>query len=382
MGTHVTSLPGEALGCGGRDGEGGPGGPEQQEGVRSLGGIFPDAVIRGEPERTIRDLCSTEGEHRLSVKGISYRDPASGKAVHNPDAGFMHPEEIPAPAWNRLDLGPYRLPFRGGRFLITAPVRGCPYACSFCTAPAYYGRKVRKRPVDRVAEELRENVRRYGVRDFFFWAETFTVDRGYVLHLCEEILRQGLDISWSCNSRVDTVDPELLAVMKRAGLWMISFGIESGNQGVLESCGKGITVEQSVSAVNAAHEQGIRTAGHFLFGLPGETESSMTETLRLSLALPLDVAQYYAASPFPGTALYRQARRNGWLRHRAEFSQARAVMDLPGLPGREVDAFCRKAYRAFYTRPGTVLNMLGMLRPGGAWLLLRNAGEFLRHAMF
>jgi len=412
LGTHVSALPGPALGCGGggEGAEGGGGGAGQgagggggeagggagpgagagRPGRRSIspeaedpGRAFPDVVVRGEPERVIRELCARPPQERLSVRGISFRDPASGRAaVHNPDAGFLEPGEIPAPAWHRLDPAPaYRLPLRGARFLVSAPVRGCPYACSFCTAPLYYGRKVRKRPVESVIAELRDGAARHGLRDFFFWADTFTVDRGYVLRLCEAMGRAGLGISWSCNSRVDTVDAELLAAMKRAGLWMISFGIESASPRVLESCGKGITAAQSVRAVETARGLGIRTAGHFLFGLPGETVQSMRETLRLSLALPLDVAQYYAAAPFPGTALHRQAVENGWLCRGAGDSQARAGMDLPGLPGREVDAFRRRAYRAFYARPGVAAGLLGMMRPAGAALLLRNAWGFVRQAM-
>ncbi len=158
------------------------------------------------------------------------------------------------------------------------------------------------------------NVDRFGIREFFIWADTFTADRRYVQELCRAILARGLRISWTCNSRVDTIDEETLRLMKEAGLWMISFGLESGSDAILAASGKGITVAQSRAAVGLAHRLGIRVAGHFMFGLPGETEETMAGTLALALELPLDIAQFYAAAPFPGTALYDEARRKGWLK--------------------------------------------------------------------
>ena len=118
------------------------------------------------------------------------------------------------------------------------------------------------------------------------------------------------------------------------------------------------TAVQAATAVTTAHDLGIRTAGHFIFGLPGETEESLAESLALALALPLDVAQFYAAAPFPGTRLYDEAVRNGWLRSDAgtgsSFSQSAAVLELPDLPAARVDAFRREAYRRFYLRPRAI----------------------------
>ena len=314
MGTHVSVMPGEVL---------------ENSAV--------DVVIRGEPEGIIRELCRRQGRspeagngaitpnpegggsgrregRRLSdVAGISYKD-AAGAVIHNPDAGWLPPEEIPAPAWEHFDLAPYRLPLSGRPFLIVAPVRGCPYACSFCTAPVYYGRKLRKRPVANVIGEIKDNIRRFGVTEFFIWADTFTADRKYVRSFCAGILEAGLRITWTCNSRVDTIDGETLALMKKAGLWMISFGLESGDDDILAASGKRITTADSRRAVRLARAAGVRTAGHFILGLPGETEATMAATLRLACELPLNIAQFYAAAPFPGTRLYEEATAKGWLK--------------------------------------------------------------------
>lgn len=360
MGTHVTVHPEIAL---------------------SAGAV--DLVVRREPEAIIRDLCSRQdGEGGWDrVAGISFKDRETGVIRHNPEAPFLAPEAIPFPAWHKLDIRPYRLPLSGKIFLTVAPIRGCPYPCSFCTAPIYYGKKLRKRPVGKVVDEMEADIARFGVRDFFIWADTFTADRDYVRSFCREIESRRLCVSWTCNSRVDTVDRETLWLMKEAGLWMISFGLESGNNEILKLSGKKITVEQSIKAVVEAHEVGLKTAGHFILGLAGETEQTMNETLRLALDLPLDIAQFYAAAPFPGTRLYDQAMQNGWLSGISTFSQGTAVLDLPGLPAWKADAFRRYAYKRFYLRPKMMKRILSLFQAGSLRHLFKNSLRFLRWVM-
>jgi anaerobic magnesium-protoporphyrin IX monomethyl ester cyclase len=383
-----------------------------------------DIVIRGEPEGIIRDLgkigtgeandgtpagagngggdgrCRQNLSGCADIRGISWRG-ADGKAIyHNPDAPPLAPEAIPAPAWDGLDLNGYRLPLKGRRFLIVAPVRGCPWRCTFCTAPLYYGHRLRRRPVARVVDEMADNAARYGIREFFIWADTFTVDRDYVRELCRAILARGLKVSWTCNSRVDTIDEETLSLMKEAGLWMISYGLESASDAILAASEKGITASQSRAAVELAHRLGIRTAGHFIFGLPGETRETMAETLAFALSLPLDIAQFYAAAPFPGTALYNEALEKGWLKQGEwksaavltregahtlseaasppTVSQSGASMALPCLPAAEVDTFRRHAFRRFYLRPSAAVRVLSMAEPGAVAGLTPLLRRFLR----
>jgi len=354
FGTHVTALPEAAL-------------------------RHPliDLVIRREPEETIREVCQKEGEGFEGIAGVSFRYGRGGEIRHNPDRPLIEAEDIPAPAWHHLDLSPYRLPLRGEPFLIVAPIRGCPYRCSFCTAPLYYGKRLRKRPVGQVVDEMAEDMRRFHVRDFFIWADTFTADKAYVAGFCRGVIERGLRIQWACNSRVDTVDRETLSLMKAAGLWMISFGLESGSAHVLEQAEKGITLEQSRRAVCMAHDLGIKTSGHFILGLSGETEASMHATLALALELPLDIAQFYAAAPFPGTRLYELASRRGWLRGGGLYGQDHAGMELPGLPGQKVDRFRRHAYRRFYGRPAAILRLLKLSRLGAAREVLQQMARFL-----
>ncbi|OPY88546.1 MAG: Oxygen-independent coproporphyrinogen-III oxidase 1 [Syntrophus sp. PtaU1.Bin208] len=323
-----------------------------------------DFVIRHEPEAVIRNLCRREGASPKTVAGLSFRDGKNRPICHNPSAPFLDADSIPMPAWDLLDLDPYRLPLKGRNFLMVAPMRGCPYRCSFCTASLYYGESSRYRPVENVLVEVMANVHRHRIREFLVWADTFTLNRRYVRQFCQGLLEQQEDLSWTCNSRVDTVDPETLKIMKKAGLWMISYGIESGNNAILKRSGKGITVEQTKNAVQMAKEAGLRVAGHFILGLPGETEETLNETLALALTLPLDVAQFYAAVPFPGTRLYEEALSCGWLKTAFGHSQNHASLELPDLPSERVEAFRRYAYSRFYRRPRVWGNLLSMIERG------------------
>lgn len=322
-----------------------------------------DAVIRNEPEGIIRELCRTTAGQWIGVDGLSFRNRVTGEIRNNKCASFIQPENIPAPAWHLLDLDGYRLPLKNRKFLIVAPIRGCPYPCSFCTAEIYYGKKPRYRPVEKVVDEIAGAVSRYDIRDYFIWADTFTLNRQYVQDFCRTILDRQLAIAWTCNSRVDTLDQETLALMKRAGLWMISFGIESGDDSILAGTGKRTTVKQSRQVIPMAHEMGIKTAGHFMLGLPGETSETMKATLDLALALPLDIAQFYAATPFPGTELYDEAAKRGWLKSEAVMSQSTPVLELPGLTIKDIDSYRRYAYRKFYLRPRIIRGLLSMMDP-------------------
>lgn len=347
FGTHVTALDVSCL--------------EQTRGL--------DAIIRNEPEATAADWVARldDVSSWSEVAGLSYR---SGERIErNPDRPFLSDlDALPEPAWHLFDLDVYRLPLKGTRFLMVTPHRGCPYPCTYCTAQTYYGAKLRRRSVERVRDEIRRNIDVHGVRELFFWSDTFTIDKRYVMELCAAI--EPFGVSWASNSRVDTIDPELAAAMRRAGCWMISFGIESGDQASLDAAGKGASVEDAERAVHVAKDAGIKVAGHFVLGIPGETKESLDKTLALAERLPLDFEQFYCAVPFPGSRLYTEALEKGWLGDAAfdRFRQDEALLELPGLTPAEVVAYRQRAYRRFYSRPRVALGALSMLSP-------RNLGQ-------
>lgn len=341
-----------------------------------------DFIIRNEPEETLAALADglANGKSVETIPGISYQTP-DRQIFHNPARGFIsNLDELPFPAWHLLDLEPYKLPLIGEKFLILSPLRGCPYPCTFCTARTYYGKKLRRRSVERMTAEIAYNKARFGVKQFFIWADTFTADRSYVMRFCEEILKNSPDIGWTCNSRVDTVDQEMLNLMAKAGCWMISYGIESGNQAILNQTGKKIDLRQSREAVAMANNAGIKVAGHFVLGFPGETEHTLRQTVALALSLDLEMAQFYCAVPFPGTPLYESAKTKGWIEGREfdEFRQDNAVMNLPGLPPAVVNAYRKKGFLKFYLRPARFLHILRLMKLGRIGDAIRGGLRFIR----
>ena len=313
-----------------------------------------DFAVRGEPEDTFSEvLAAVAGGRDLSgVKGVTFR--GSGGVKRNAAQPYITDlDRLPFPRWSALNLGSYRLPLGRQRFLCLTPLRGCPHRCSFCSAGSYYGRQVRYRTPESVVEEILHCRRQYGVRNIFMWAETFTLNRRYVMKLCQAIARDAPGTRWTCNSRPDTVDPELLRAMASAGCWMISFGLESSDPGVLERAEKNLRSMDFAAPVRQAREAGMKTLGHFVLGLPGDTRQTIRRTVRTALSLDLDFAQFYTAAPFVGTPLHEEAVRDGLIDPEdfSSMSQSAASMRLKGLSPGAVDRERARATRKFYLRP-------------------------------
>jgi radical SAM superfamily enzyme YgiQ (UPF0313 family) len=194
------------------------------------------------------------------------------------------------------------------------------------------------------------------VDDVFFHTDTFTLSRKYVLDLCQRLLDEDVGIGWICNSRVDTIDEAMARAMKRSGCWLLSFGIESGSQQILDLSRKKIQLEQSRRAVEVANDAGLLVAGHFILGLPGESADTIRATLEFAAELPLSFAEFYIATPFPGAELYEIFRASpgaaaaDW--GRFEYSSSVLGPDL------DLEGYRRTAYRRFYLRPRQVLFLL------------------------
>ena len=327
-----------------------------------------DYVIRHEPEQTFVELLDALTSRRpvQRVAGLSLRG-AAGPERTAERPFFQDLDQLPFPDWGSLRVEDYRLPFSRRRFLSLAPSRGCPYACSFCTAAPYYGHRVRRRSVDSVMAEIQHDRQQFGVDDFFMWAETFTLHRKFVLQLCEAMVSEAPGIRWTCNSRTDSVNAEMLAAMARAGCWMMSFGFESSDSAVLALMGKKLRSVDFATPVRQARRAGIRTVGHFVLGMPGDTPASMRRTIETALSLDLDFAQFYAAAPFVGSPLYEQAVAQGSIAADDfdNITQASASLTLDGLHPRVVDLTRAAATLRFYLRPRQMLRLGAVVGPAG-----------------
>jgi anaerobic magnesium-protoporphyrin IX monomethyl ester cyclase len=350
---------------------------------------FPalDFVLRGEPELTLQELVSTleeEARGRSQVVGARFprpkqeagskSEPASlgaieglvwrrdGETVVNPDRPFIpRLDDLPLPLHDLLPLDKYRMPMIKGPYSFVVTSRGCPGGCTFCIKHVTYGRSVRIRSPESIFEEILL-LQRLGIHDVHMYADLFTVDRGQVEGLCTLILEAGLDLRWTCNSRVDFVDEELLRLMARAGCWTISWGVESGSAEILRRVHKGTDPSQAERALRWARAAGIRNWGYFIIGLPGETEDTIRQTIRFAKALPLDIALFHIAAPYPGTPFYHEVLNQGWFRPGGRWDEVdmdrSTVLDYPNLSAEQLAYWQRRAFREWAFRPGPMWTFL------------------------
>ena len=255
---------------------------------------------------------------------------------------------LPAARQDLLPLHQYTLPLIGRGYTFVLTSRGCPWKCIYCRQTVTWKSRVRYRN----PEDITNEIRRYRLTNIAFHADTATVNRKQMLAICEGIRNLSWKVRWICNSRVDTVDLEMLQAMKRAGCWMVCFGIESGDDQVLAMNQKEATVADAKQAVRWAKQAGLRVWGYFMLGMYGDSPTSCAATLRLSQELPCDIVNFALAAPYPGTAWGTIASGNGWLTNGRDWEaydqNVSAIVDQPGLPHQDVIRWQKKAYRQWY----------------------------------
>ncbi len=263
-----------------------------------------DFIIHGEAEAPIRQIINslqTGNKTRSSIKGTSflYED----KLVEDKSLNLIKElNSLNIPNWKLFDLSSYRLPLLGRKFLLISPQRGCPWKCTFCTAPLYSGSALRSRSIESIIKEITSIKKELGITDFLFWSDTFTANKKFVLELCKAL--EPLNINWVTNSRIDTIDAELSLAMKKSGCWLLTFGIESTNDQTLLEVKKGFSRDQIKEGIESLKGSGILTIAHIIAGLPKDTPKNFTNTYKDVSSLGFDYIQSYMASPFPGTEFF------------------------------------------------------------------------------
>lgn len=318
-----------------------------------------DIVVRGESELTLRELARAweRGLPINRIKGLNFR--CNGKIARTPDTPFIKDlDGLPHPAWDKVKTENYR--FNGKGFGMVMTSRGCPYDCVFCCSSLLCGKAWRARSPENVLDELRLLRGEMGIREIEFLDDTFTLNSRRAEAICDGIAREGLDIGWTCSSRVNTINRKLGEKLKKSGCHTVYFGIESGSQEILDRAGKGISLEQSRRAVRIARDSGLNSLGSFILGLPGETGGSIKNTIRFAKGLGLTLAQFTTATPYPGTKLYDWARRRGFIKAAgwSDFTTLRPIMEVPGLSLKQLKRSLSRAYLSFYMRPKFFLDQL------------------------
>src|SRR5438270_4528355 len=281
-----------------------------------------DLVAVGEGEETILEVMAHLDDRRFEeVKGLVFK--RAGEVVRTePRARTKDMSWLPLPYRGDLPNREYIAYWRRHWGDATTPLmstRGCPFRCEFCHKPVF-GDLFRARAAESVIAEMRE-IAELGYDHVWMSDDLFTLNYHRTEELCQAIEAARVPLTWECLSRVTHVDYELFAQMKRAGCKRVFFGIESGDEGVLKQMQKGITPEQSRTAVEACVKAGIKAAGFFMVGYLGETPESLLETIRFSSRLPLDYVSYTIAYPLPGTKFYskvKERRQDGewhYIRH-------------------------------------------------------------------
>jgi radical SAM superfamily enzyme YgiQ (UPF0313 family) len=353
-GAHATAIPQEAM---------------QEE-------VFDVGVI-GEGEITflelVKEIDGRGGLDRVDLERIN------GLAFRRDGEDFLTPprerikdlDSLPHPARHLLaplsDYRPTPASYRKLPLAVMMTSRGCPYGCTFCDR-GVFGNSVRAHSPERILDEVEELLDRYGAREIRFFDDTFTINRKRVEKVCEMIIERGLRFPWTCLTRVNTVDRNLLRLMREAGCWQVLFGLESGDPRMLKMLNKGSSVEQNAQAVQWALEAGLGVRGDFIIGTPGETMESLENTLAFTKQTGLDYAHFNKFVPYPGTELYERLLAEG---HQFDSKNLPSIVDhaailyVPdGLTREQLKEFLDRAHREFYLRPGHIIRRL---RRTGSW---------------
>lgn len=332
-----------------------------------------DIAVIGEGENTFLEILRQYENKKVvlnEIAGIAFREENSIKVNSNRPL-VMDLDEFPMPAYDLFPMGKYitqiSIVKRYPTFIMLAS-RGCPFHCTFCNATEVHGKRVRHKSVESIIQEIKYLQQKYGARGITFQDSTFTINKKWVYELCRAIIDNKLDIAWMCNSRVDTVDEDLMVEMKRAGCWGISFGLESGNQKSLDLIKKGTTVEQNRNIVAIAQRIGLFVTASYIICLPGENEDDVRNTISFAKSLGTQIAQFFLPIPFPGTGLWNICSLDGGLRKDVKWDDysgtdfSNPVYVNPQIGKEKMIYYFNHSINTYYLQPNVIIKHLSSIR--------------------
>jgi hopanoid biosynthesis associated radical SAM protein HpnJ len=324
-----------------------------------------DFVVRGEFDHAVVEYA--EGKPLSTIANASYLE--NGKVVHNPARPVLQTAELDALPFatevyqKNLTIENYNVPFLLHPFVSFYTVRGCPALCTFCLWPqTLSGHAWRTRSVENVAREFRQAHQMFPqAKEFFFDDDTFNIRKDRVLALCKEFKPVGF--RWSCTARVHG-DSDTLKAMAEAGCRLLIVGFESGDAQILKNIKKGQTLEMGRNFVKNCKKVGIHVHGDFIIGLPGETKETIEKTISFAKELDCETIQVSMAHAYPGTELYEQGVREGFLAGEAitdDGGHQLPHLEYPGLSKEYMVQAVNRFYDSYYFRPKV------------AWRIVRDA---------
>lgn len=334
---------------------------------------FPaiDIGVIGEGESTIIDLLNSLGKSGMTelsgLQGIAYRD--GDKVIVTQRRDFiMDIDTLPLPAWDLLpDIRKYYFAppwtMHSGRTATIITSRGCPFQCIYCDRKVF-GNKMRLHSAGYVLDMIKTMHFKYGICHFRIADDNFIGHKGRLRDICNQIIEEKLPITWSCLARVDSIDPDSLRLMKKAGCWSIAFGVETGSQKIHDFEKKKVTLEKIEQAVKITRKAGIKTISFNIIGHPLETIETIKETIKFNKKIKVDDFKTQFMIPFPGTELYQIAEKYGTFdRDWKKMSVFKEPIFVPhGLTKEELIQWNKKAFWSFYLRPRIIFKYLTQIR--------------------
>lgn len=354
---------------------------------------FPviDYGVVGEGEETLLELMESEGTNPQQIPGLIYHENGGVKF-----SGFrkklMRMDDLPFPAYHKLEGFPesYQLPIFSypkapNTTVITS--RGCPYECSYCDR-SVFRRTYRYNSPQYMVDLLRYLNKTFNIKHINIYDDTFTLNRKRVMEFCELKIRSGLKVTFNCAARSEQLDWEMLQMMKRAGCWMVSLGIETGDPELLMKHRSYLPrdrvenpLEDIRKKILMIKKAGLRAKGLFMMGLPGETEESIEKSMKYVFNLPLDEFNLAKLTPFPGAPLYEEVCKCGEFEEQWELMNALNFVFIPeGFTLGRLEERYREFYRRYYRRPRVLWNYTTMIwKSPHSWMrFIKNMGTFLR----
>ncbi len=346
-----------------------------------LGGYHPSGdpheILKKFPQADFAFISETEIAFPFFLEEINKKDPNlsivpnliwrnGDKIIINSLKIIDDLDEIPFPAWDLMDPRTYPEAPHGGFFksFPTAPIiitRGCPMECTFCAGKSITTKEIRKRSINNVIEEMKFLKVKYGVNDFLIEDENFTLHKNLVYDFCNQLINQQLKVTWSCPSgvRLDTLDLAILQLMEESGCHSLAVGVEFGSQRIHDLTKKNLTIKIIKERISLFQHTKIKVTGFFMFGIPGETEQEMIQTIKFAKALNINRAQFNNFMPLPGSSLYAQLKHDGMDSIDSDHFFVHDVGYVPqGLTRKRLKNIQRRAYLEFYLRPKIIVGLI------------------------
>jgi radical SAM superfamily enzyme YgiQ (UPF0313 family) len=330
-----------------------------------------DISVIGEGEYTFLEIA--EGKDLSKIEGICYND--DDNIITNPLRKPIDPNELPLPSRHLLINNGVDLPYisAGTKYRPWSPIftsRGCPFDCNYCMKKVF-GYQFRPRTPENVMKEIRFLVNELKIKELAIYDDTFNFDLDRAEKILDMIIAENIKvhIRFTNGIRADKVNENFLMKLKKAGCNYVAYGIESGNQEVLNKIPKCITLDQIREAVKLTKEVGIPVSGFFMFGLFGDTKETMQQTINFAKEVDLDMAAWNLATPYPGTKMFEEIKKNGkflfdlndW--HNIQHTSGRMMFTHPDVASlKEVEDAYARAYKEFYLRPRYIIKQIIKIR--------------------